>query len=70
MHYILTRYEHGGNSGPGSGWAERDEIQVMAASRTERGLRRKQKELGGTIRIADGPYRRYSQNETISYPRG
>lgn len=69
-HFILTRREFGGCSGPGSGWAGRDELQVMAASRSRKALERKQRELGGTIRQAGGPYRRYEQNETIEYLTG
>ena len=64
-HYVLCRREHGWGTGPGSGHQAPDEIQVMAASRTREGLARPKKRLGGFIREVDGPYRRYSLNETI-----
>ena len=64
-HYIVCRNERGENSGPGHGVAYPDSIEVMAASRSEAGAKKKQKELGGFIRRVDAPYRRYAQNEPI-----
>jgi len=66
-HYIVCRREHGWGSGPGNGVQAPDEIQVMAASRTEAGAKRAQKRLGGFIRVVDAPFRRYSQNEPIEW---
>ncbi len=62
VHFIVCRRERG--------WGNQvtqfpDEVQVMAASRTERGAKRAQKKLGGFIRRIDAPYRRYSQNEEV-----
>jgi hypothetical protein len=68
-HYVLLRYEHGWGSGPGSGVQAPDTYEVMAASRTQKGLRRKQRELGGHIERVDGPYRRYEHNEFFRYAR-
>lgn len=67
QHYIVVRLEFGGCSGPGNGWAGMDKIQVMASSRTLKGARRKQKEIGGEIEVIDGPYRRYERNEFLRY---
>jgi hypothetical protein len=64
-HYILCRREHGWGTGPGNGIQHPDEVQVMAASRTREGLRWPQRKLGGWIEEVNGPYRRYSRNETI-----
>ena len=64
-HYIVCRREHGFGSGPGNGYQFPDEVQVMAASRTESGAKRQQRKLGGFIRRVETPYRRYERNECI-----
>lgn len=64
-HFIICRREHGWGTGPGSGSQAPDEIQVMAASRTEKGAKIAQKRLGGFIRMVDKPFRKYELNETI-----
>ena len=64
-HYVVLRREFGGCSGPGSGWAGVDKIQVMGSSRTQGGARRLQKRLGGWVERVAGPYRRYDRNENL-----
>ena len=64
-HYIVCRTENGMSTGPGHGVAYPDSIEVMAASRTEDGAKRAQKNLGGFIRRVKGPYRKYAQNEPL-----
>lgn len=64
-HYVLLRREHGFGSGPDNGYQEPDSCEVMAASRTEKGLAKKRRELGGWIEKVEGPYRRYGLNETL-----
>lgn len=64
-HYVLCRRQTGFGSGPGNGWQAPDRIQVMAASRTEAGLERRRRRLGGFVWKIDGQFRRYRRNETI-----
>jgi hypothetical protein len=66
-HFLVLRREFGGNSGPGNGWAARDEVQIMAAARTEAAARRLQKNLGGWVERAKGPLRKYERNEFLRY---